>query len=94
MLSQGLYNFHMVMLLSGAFVKFNKESIQNYGPPLLDRLFKFLIVKLRVDLSRSADCLGSNLVTVWVDAQLKNCFGNKFLSRRMVFKTKNYTRVC
>ena len=45
-----------------------------------------------VYLRRGTDCLGSNFVTFWLDAQLKNCFGSKCLLRRRIFKTKNYTR--
>ena len=56
------------------FIKFNQKPIKNYGSAFLSGPFNFLIAKLWVDVRCSADCLRPNLITIWVDAQLQNCF--------------------
>ena len=85
-------NYYNEKIKLFAIVKLNKQPIQDNGSPLLGRPFQFLIAKMRVDLRRSAYCLWSNFVAIWVNAQLENCFSSKPLLSRRVFKTENYTK--
>ena len=76
-----------------SFIKFNKQSIKNNGSTFLCKPFNLLVVKLRVNLRGSRNCLWSNLIAIWVDIQLKKNFGIQGLLRHRVQKTKQQKNI-